>query len=197
MDIFHSSVSINFEDLPSSEDDPEFKSWVTHVLEPKSHDLKQESSTQNPDAYASFGDQGTTASVSAYGKILRTSSYLGGKQSQPGIFALDFAEAEEAYSVDARAQSFQEAVSDPNKGFGLRIRTLEHLEPGTPELEFLGERWPRITYDANGLSIEIQMLINNGITIQDFKVTNRSSSSANFDIILDINFDIQELDYMT
>jgi hypothetical protein len=73
---------------------------------------------------------------------------------------------------------------------------LGHSGPGTPELEFLGDRWPRITYSVNGLSVRVQMLVNKGIIIQQFTVTNNSDSSENLDIVLDVDFLIQELDYM-
>lgn len=212
--------------LPDKKDDPKFKGLVTRKCQwnqtslvptrnhgslgpqsltpidpeldiPKLEEINGDSSKRNPDAYASFGDQGTTASVNVYGNLLRISGYLPRNDSQSSMYSLDYANASPPYFVVDRAEDFQEACSNPMVGFGLRMKGYEYLEPGTPNLVFLGDRWPRIKYTVNGLSVTVQLLVNKGIVIQQFSVTNISESKAELDIVLDVAFVIQELQYMT
>ncbi|KAL9627507.1 MAG: hypothetical protein Q9164_007589, partial [Protoblastenia rupestris] len=109
---------------------------------------------------------------------------------------MDFAESSEAYFVTSRAEEFQDAIRDPLAGYGLRILGDEYHEPEIPNLAFFGDRWPRITYRVNDLTVTVQMLVNKGVVIQQFSVNNTSSESKDLDIVLDVDFRIQELDYM-
>ena len=109
---------------------------------------------------------------------------------------MDFAGSVDAYHVSWRAEDFQDAIRNPLVGFGLRILGDEDYESEIPDLAFLGNRWPRITYRVDDLIVTVQMLVNKGIVIQQFSVTNSLSESKDIDIVLDVDFKIQELDYM-
>ncbi len=118
--------------------------------------------------YASFGDDGTTASVSAYGEIIQISKYLGLGDS--GIFSVDPDELEEPFLVSSRAAELHDKAQALGSGFGLSMRRIESLSP--PKMEFLQARWPRLTYNVPQVNITVQLLVHNGTVIQQYTIDN-------------------------
>ena len=146
--------------------------------------------------YASFGDDGTTATVNGYGTIMRLSRYLGGINNPAKVFGLEFSEGAEPYLVSWRAERFQQELPVPNSGFGLQIKDVEGLQPGVPKLEFLNNRWPQITYSVKGFNVRVRLFCQKGTVIQQFTVNNSSTSAVDLELILSVDFLMDYLDYM-
>jgi hypothetical protein len=75
--------------------------------------------------YLSFGDEGTTASVTELGQLMQMSRYLGPGRSS--IFVVDCQDIWEPYLVDGRARQLQEKTRDCI-GFGKDIA----VDPPSP-----------------------------------------------------------------
>ncbi|KAF2108501.1 hypothetical protein BDV96DRAFT_692587 [Lophiotrema nucula] len=74
----------------------------TPSFQPEAAHVSAWHSAPNRETYSSFGDQGTTASVNAYGEILQFSTYIGAGKS--GMFSVDHGIMDEPYFVKPRAQ---------------------------------------------------------------------------------------------
>jgi hypothetical protein len=101
-------------------------------------------------SYASFGDNGTTASVSKYGDLMQITRYLGTGRS--GFACLEAASDIEPYDVHARASMLERHENwEPSSlfSFDSLSNTLSQevrdviAQPGN--VEFICDRWPRFT----------------------------------------------------
>lgn len=145
--------------------------------------------------YASFGDNGTTATVNGYGTIMRVSKYLGGESNPSKMFGLEFSGGVHPYYVAWRAENFQDELSSPDEGFGLHIMDIV-IQPGAPKLEFLNNQWPQVTYSVKGFNVRIRLFCRNGTVIQQFTVTSTLASAQDLQLVLAVDFLIQDLNYM-
>lgn len=164
--------------------------------QPQQHGDKKFADRRQRSTYASFGDGGTTASVNGYGTIMRLNRYLGGENSPSKMFGLEFFDGGHPYFVRYRADVFQEQLLNPNSGFGLQIMGIDSLQPTIPNLEFLHDRWPQLTYSVKGFNVRVQLFCQKGTVIQHFTVTNTLDSAENLDLTLALDFLIHDLDYM-
>ena len=160
---------------------------------PESIDRQQRST------YASFGDGGTTATVSGYGAIMRVTKYLEGADNPSKMLGLEFSGGTRPYFVESRAEYLQEESPFPHSGFGLRIMNFDNqdrLEFGTPKLEFLNDRWPQNTYTVRSFNVRVRSFCQKGIVIQRLTVFNGSESLAKLQLGLNIDFSMHAMDYM-
>lgn len=158
--------------------------------EPTDGECISSGSTSGTGTYASFGDNGTTASISAYGDLMQISTFLGLGRS--GIFTVDSDKLSEPYLVNQRAGELQEMMAQGlTRGFGLRMQ--ETSRPVLPKLEFLHSRWPRLTYKMHHLDITVQMLIHNGTVIQQYIID--SGWDEDFELYFDTDILIREQNY--
>src|SRR5690606_7650018 len=80
--------------LPGTPDDTSFTAFVHRRRTDSDHFQPAEAAVTgwdeapNPTTHASFGDNGLTASVSAYGELMQFARYLGAGRS--GVFSLDY-----------------------------------------------------------------------------------------------------------
>ncbi|OAG11135.1 uncharacterized protein CC84DRAFT_1210811 [Paraphaeosphaeria sporulosa] len=93
-------------------------------------------------AYASFGDDGTTVSLSAYGHILQISRYLGYGSS--GMFCVDLQYSKPWY-VQSRMEDIMSSATDPEKGLRLDLLDWTTIDE-RPSLGFMFDRWPRYVF---------------------------------------------------
>ncbi|KAK1962647.1 hypothetical protein LY78DRAFT_586258, partial [Colletotrichum sublineola] len=113
--------------------------------------------------YASFGDEGVTATANAYGNLMQITRYFGESEGNPSGF-ISAQLAEGAHSTSAyyeleRLQRLTSASVNPNDGSRMRFEGAEIHGDKTPELSFVRNRWPRfqsVTLDHN---VSIQCLV--------------------------------------
>ncbi|MCJ1469816.1 hypothetical protein MMC07_008458 [Pseudocyphellaria aurata] len=202
-------MAIDFQNLPDI-DDAEFQSYIKRPLS-ASNDIKPEAQ-QHGDGeiddtlpksavrrqratYASFGDNGTTATVNGYGTIMRVAKLLGGKDDPSKMFGLEFSRGREPYQVAWRADSFDKELPFSHAGFGLQIMDID-MQPEALNLEFLNNRWPQISYSVKGFDVRVRLFCRNGTVIQQFTVTSTLTCEQDLQLILAVDFLMHGLNYM-
>ncbi|KAL9105665.1 MAG: hypothetical protein Q9227_009214 [Pyrenula ochraceoflavens] len=204
-------MAIEFEDGLPEYDSSEFQSYIKrfsstsdkpknllgqHGYSAGKTALPKPTDTGQRSSYASFGDKGTTATVNAYGEIMRLSRYVGGNKSPSKICGLEFGGGQKPYFITYRAQRLQEELSLPHSGFGLRIANEESLETASPALEFVNDRWPRITYSTQNFKVEVRLFCRDGTILQQYIATNILDTAADLQFELWIDFLMHDMDYM-
>lgn len=155
----------------------------------------REGSAKRHAPYASFGDRGTTASAGVYGSLMRICRQL---KREPNDFSsrmigLEFTDIE-AWFVFWRASGFLNKAQDPSSGFGLRLQDVTaHM---SPTLEFLADRWPVITYKDERHEVKITLWCQQGVVVQQMRITRREALSKEIQLVLSPNFAIQDLNYL-
>lgn len=133
----------------------------------------------NPDCASSFGNNGTTASVSCYGALIHLSQYLAVGPS--GSFTLDYHDLDEPYYVCGRSNMLYESSQYRGRD-GIRVH-VDNSQPGLPPAPSVGSvleiqeiprvkwvnwRWPRYEYrlpDSN-FTATCQWLVYKNIVLQ-------------------------------
>ncbi|OJD31647.1 mg2+ transporter zinc transport protein [Diplodia corticola] len=123
---------------------------------------------------ASFGDNGTTASVNAYGNLIQLTRYLAAGRS--GFFAVNSKRTPEPYIVPWRIKYLLDDLNHAESGIGLRL--CSKPEVPTPKLDFVFDRWPRFTTKMSGLKIECQYAVKDGTIIQHYSIEREETSSS-------------------
>lgn len=114
-------------------------------------------------SFASFGDQGTTASVTSYGRLMQMTKFLGVGRS--GFFSADHYGTPEPGSIQDRAECLMELSTSEWRGIGLR-----HSIEEKPELDFICARWPQFTFKRDGYSVKVKYFTYDGTIFQQFVV---------------------------
>ncbi|RAH74731.1 uncharacterized protein BO66DRAFT_387564 [Aspergillus aculeatinus CBS 121060] len=185
-----------------------------------------------PATFVSFGDQGLTATVGAYGSLLRICCPVlsSGEQSpdqvnlddrdsgdsepedgnasdkqnagdrsldevfRSKILCLEYS-GEEAYFVSSRASRLAKNADDANCGFGLRLDG--SIQPELSTLDFVDNRWPIIKYKTKqGFSITVRAWCQHGMVLQQMLIDRGTDGPDTVKLSLDMNFVMQDLDYM-
>lgn len=94
-------------------------------------------------AFASFGDNGTTASVNGYGNIMQITRYL--KFGASGFVCVDSG-YEEPYWVQGRMEDILNSSRDRGKGLRLDIVDWTAFQDA-PLMGFMYDRWPRYIFN--------------------------------------------------
>ncbi|KAH8749812.1 hypothetical protein BGZ57DRAFT_959328 [Hyaloscypha finlandica] len=156
--------------------------------------------------YASFGDKGTTATVSPDGTIMQMTKFFGVGTS--GFFSVNHYTVEEPYLVQFRALDL---VGNCEYDDGISWSPYNSLGPGpfveiidseAPwKLEFVQNRWPQLTScEIVGFQIISQNFVSDGTVFQEIihKANEESvsviSEEANWTIDLS-NYRIRQLDF--
>lgn len=127
--------------------------------------------------FTSFGENGTTASVSTYGDIMQITRYLGVGKS--GFFCADLPDQWEPWFVERRARDLLDYTTDEGKGMGLAVP--EELKD-KPRLDFVHDRWPRYRGETEHLSILIEHTVRDGTVIQKYSIEKHSEDCMTFEI---------------
>ncbi|KAF2143201.1 uncharacterized protein K452DRAFT_307372 [Aplosporella prunicola CBS 121167] len=151
---------------------------------------------------SSFGDNGTTASVNAFGHIMQISRYFGHGKS--GFYCVDLGHVPEPYLVQSRNQELADLCESPEEGIRLKIsgspENLWEFTDVRPTVDYLYDRWPRYTLDNHKLSkLSIQYFCNSGIVFQRYQLKSRSTSSSipQFQqLTIDLHLLIRNLDFV-
>lgn len=116
----------------------------TRLFEPRDQHCGIWRDAPNKDCHASFGDQGTTASVSCYGHLIQMSQFLGAGNS--GLFSIDHKSTGKPYFVTSRGDRLSELAKagsgDEKFSFGLTLPR-KFLPDLVPEVKWVNWKWPR------------------------------------------------------
>lgn len=114
------------------------------MFEPKDQHCGIWNDAPNKKCHASFGDQGTTASVSCYGDLIQMSQFLGAGHS--GVFSIDHEPTSKPYFITGRANDLNDLAKQSSgrgiRSFGLTLPT-KFLPDQTPEVKWVNWKWPR------------------------------------------------------
>lgn len=160
----------------------------------------------NSKCYASFGDNGTTASVGAYGHLMQISQYL--EAGRSGMFALVSRVTDEPRWPLSRVQDLQEmsqnrsatSAHDNNHisvGLELNIRGLRSKRR-RPQLKWVHWRWPRFEYQLPKLKLKvaIQWMVREHVVLQQWVVRNEGDDDISVPVKLGRDMWIQDMEYM-
>lgn len=176
----------------------------------KPHEIKDQYATwensPNSKCYASFGDNGTTATVGAYGHLMQTSQYL--EAGRSGMFALVSRLTDEPRWPLSRAQDLQEMshnrsatssyfYSHMSVGLELRIRGLRSRRR-QPQLKWVHWRWPRFEYNLrkSKLKVSIQWMVRDHVVLQQWLVENQGDDDVPVPVRLGKDMWIQDMEYL-
>lgn len=134
------------------------------------HCIRWHNPPENGRCSSSFGDNGTTASVSCYGGLVQLSQYLGLGKS--GIFTLDNSNLDEPYSIITRAESLNDNCG---LDFDWEPRDTQCLPK--PRVKWINCRWPRFEYSTKSTSgsnvaVVSQWFVHNNTVIQQLVFKN-------------------------
>lgn len=119
--------------------------------------------------FASFGDEGTTASVNKYGHLIQISRNLDCGMS--GVFCAEVSKLGQT-DVLNRPSILREVMDSSDESIGFRL-TEEILGDNMPQLDFLHGCWPRFTYQTPRLQIVLQYFCRNGVVTQHYTVESK------------------------
>ena len=143
------------------------------------------------DTYLSFGDDGTTASVTEQGQLMQFSRYLGPGRSS--VFVADSEGAEEPYFVADRG-SYLEDMARYSWGFGKNI--IMRDDNLTYQVSFLRDRWPRVVISGNDWKLVTQWMVKDGVVVQQSVIKNLTKEPLNFECEFDLRVLIRDLDFV-
>lgn len=157
--------------------------------------------TQHPEAYTSFGDNGTTASVNVHGNLIQISRFLG--QGPSGFLSVDLPNTPDPSLVQERAQELADASTNPGSTIsGLYMEDssgiVQALNGVKPHLDFVRDRWPRFSFDADAFTLAVQYFIHNDTVFQQHvfeRKPGREYVQVIPDVMMDTDVLIRHLDH--
>lgn len=162
----------------------------------------------NPRCHASFGDQGVTATVGAFGQLLQFSTFLGVGSS--GVFSADHISTHEPYEASSRARDLQKLSDEPfhfgpipshDVSYGLKFPDLVLKLNAGPHLTWTHWRWPRYEYSLGdferhpNLKLTIQWMVHEKTVLQQCTFQNYGNKSVNLEVRFSKSMVIRDLDY--
>ncbi|KAI1392344.1 uncharacterized protein F4822DRAFT_425554 [Hypoxylon trugodes] len=148
-----------------------------------------------PQCSFSFGDNGTTATVNAFGRLMQFSSFM--NIGHTGMFAADQERTEEPCDPWARAKTLEAlTLSRDSEGFsyGLRFDNLNFA--AQPERKYVHSRWPRYEFENEQFGMAVQWMVSEGIILQQCVVTNRCKDDELLKFAFDKKMRIRDLDHL-
>lgn len=149
--------------------------------------------------YASFGDDGLTATVNAYGDIMQFSKYIG--KGYSGMFAADHRCVSEPYQVMSRTQDLLDLIDeddcDVDVTYGPKFHDIYAYS--RPDFSFVGDRWPRFHYKTNesgSQTFTVTWIVHGGILFQRCVVENGSDDDLKYGFRFAKNMLIRDLDHL-
>jgi hypothetical protein len=161
----------------------------------------------NPNAYsrpsyASFGDEGVTATANAYGHLLQITRYFGNEPS--GFFCVDLPDTPPPNLVASRRDQLQNSYEDRNVGMRLEFENSEGPEDWTvnsqapPAMKFIDDRWPLFITQTPSFDLSIQYIVSKKIIYQEytFEPKNERQIENIPKILINTNFLIRNLNFI-
>jgi hypothetical protein len=164
---------------------------ITRPYQPNESELLTLDQKGKDDTYLSFGDDGTTASVTERGQLMQFSRYLGPGRSS--VFVADSENVEEPCNMVERGSTLQN-MARIGWGFGKDIIMLD--DNWTRQVSFLRDRWPRVVLSANDWELVIQWMVKDGVVIQQSVMKNLTKECLEFELEFDLGVLIRDLDFV-
>lgn len=175
-------------------DQDDSEDQADQVFVPKEEHCAMWHSSPNSECHASFGDEGTTASVSCYGHLIQMSRYLGVGKS--GIFSMNQRSSEEPYKICERAKQLHSLST--RKGdilsFGMGLSP-KFCPNQPPQIKWVNRRWPRYEYDTQLPNVKacVQWVVHKGVVLQQLFFENSGDHAVDFQFVLPRDICIQDL----
>ncbi|PLB36400.1 uncharacterized protein BDW47DRAFT_132853 [Aspergillus candidus] len=152
---------------------------------------KQKNIFDDP-CYLSFGDKGTTATMTCWGQHVQISRYLGYGRS--GIVCMDHKETEEPYLKSSRRLSLLGLIKY-GAGFGCDI-VLPGTGPYSHSVSWIRNRWPRVLFrEKESWEIVQRSFIRNGVVIQEILLHNQSAQELEAKLTVDFDILTRQLEF--
>lgn len=181
---------------PESEEEHE-QDQAGEIFTPKDEHCGIWNSSPNSDCHASFGDQGTTASVSCYGDLIQMSRFLGAGHS--GMFSMDHQTTREPWEVHGRALDLDALSQNLGEEFTYDLHlSLEFCPEQLPQVKWVNWRWPRYEFDTKLPNVRacFQWVIHEGAVLQQFVIENSGDQPVKFRHRFYRDMWVRDLDYL-
>lgn len=125
---------------------------------------------------SSFGENGTTATVNAYGDIVQFGTFIG--KGHSGMFSADHAYLSEPYMVDDRTRELQELATSDFSDIPTTYRFLLHLSSpfeDPPRQTWVNYRWPRYEFKDESKEMVLQWVVRDNVILRHCTLTNLGS----------------------
>ena len=119
--------------------------------------------------YASFGNDGVTASANAHGNLLQLTRYFGeASKEASGFFCAEFSTQACAspYYPEERLEDLNWAIANPNSGTRLQVYNPDVKPIRKPQVSFVGYRWPCFESESSKLPLSVQYVVNENTVYQ-------------------------------
>lgn len=184
------------------EESPEYeqendKGLAGQVFTPKDEHCGTWNLSPNSESHASFGDQGTTASVNCYGHLMQMSRFLGAGHS--GMFSMDHRSAEEPYLVRSRAEDLDRFSRDKGDSLSYLLRLPPEFWPAVPpQVKWVNWRWPRYEYETelSKLKVSYQWVVHEGAVLQQIVLEAPGDKPIDFKYQFLKDIWVRDLDYL-
>ncbi|TGO11818.1 hypothetical protein BTUL_0101g00400 [Botrytis tulipae] len=150
----------------------------------------------NHECYSSFGGGGTTATVNAFGQLMRFSTYLGPGKS--GMFSVDHTSIYEPWFVWSRADQLNDMSRARNRDgmtYGVYFPNLI-LEDDLVR-KYVHCRWPRYEYESEKAKLVNQWMVHDGVVLQQWRFTNRDTEEISTKILFSKDMFIRDVQDQT
>ncbi|KAI0381759.1 hypothetical protein F5Y04DRAFT_254289 [Hypomontagnella monticulosa] len=149
----------------------------------------------DPQCSFSFGDQGTKATVNAYGQLMQFSSYLG--IGHTGMFSADQESTNEPFLERHRAEQLENLARSRDQEdftYGLQFDDLQFDDE--PERKYVHSQWPRYEFKSTEAEMTIQWMVHDEFVLQQCIVTNLSEIDRSLTFTFAKDMLIRDLDYI-
>jgi hypothetical protein len=147
--------------------------------------------------YIPFGFDGIAAIITPFGEILKLSQFF---REEPRLVEISAARATNAFQLQDISQNlmtgiglylrpFQQENGEALSGSNVSDEEDEEKPPPSssePELEWVNDRWPRISFETAGVKVTVQFVISDGCLVQQYILNNESNK--NIDLQLDLQW---------
>lgn len=119
-------------------------------------------------AYASFGDDGVTATANAHGHLLQITRYFGNEPS--GFYCVDLPDTPPPNLIPQRLDTLNDSYQDHDVGMRLELEDSEEwvANSKTPMLKFIDDRWPLFVTETPSFDLSIQYFISEKTIYQEY-----------------------------
>lgn len=167
------------------------------LLHPHKDQLQGWTNAPNNKCYSSFGDRGTTGTVSAFGNIIQFSTTM--KEVVSGIVIAEHTRMTEPYDIHKRTSEILELAEERSSGesaYGFSLNGL--IADTSPRLTYVNYRWPRFEYPKNqdGFSTTVQWAIFEDTVLQQCTVKNDGAEDNQVKFRFTEGMGIRDVDYL-
>ncbi|KAF2492947.1 hypothetical protein BU16DRAFT_94470 [Lophium mytilinum] len=159
-------------------------------------EAKQKS--RDPYPYVSFGDEGTTGSVTAYGDLMQITQFL--ELSRSGFFSVDLPQVPEPYFVQDRTQTLMDIRNRNYTGIYAILQGVDFPDESSEmKVEFIHDRWPLFTTKYDYITFKIQHVAFQGTVFQQYHYSTEKEPfvvPSGFKVSISADLRIRDLDFI-